>query len=536
MSDSAEATRITAVDAPSVRDAIAARWFALGVAAIAAAASAFFVVRLDAWPPHEDETLAMFVGRDSLGGAIHYVTHDRGGAPLHFLLAWTIAHLGFGLDGLRLMSALFAVGSLVVTAVLVARLTDRRTALVATALAAGTWLFLFQGLFGRMYSLFLLTTTLAALALLRAVENRRPRDWALWCLAILAAVATHPYGVLVLGGHGLFVLLAHRRALRQATVAFAVVLLAGTPFWLTDLVLAGRFDVGVGGGGQQLGSPRSIALYLWWLAGDLAAGWSWVLVPVLLVAALGLLTMRREALAFTFATVAAPIAAFFAAHLGSTASPQTRHLIFVLPFFAMAVASGLLRLGRRTPVLVAVALVALLTAEGAWTKQRTPALVTGESSARVAARHAASAWLAGTSRADDVLFGYEPVFLGAWERNHRFPATVVPRADPVLALRTLRDATSLGRGVFVIDAGDPNNVHPVKAIAPIAPDPAAAFEARAFGPYLVIRTREPTQTPAAFLSYAQLVERMSYKLGIGHAGVNLDTIKRAQLRLAAAPF
>ena len=536
MTESAEATTVAAVANPALRDAIARHWFGLGLTAVALAATAFFLLRLSAWPPHEDETLALFVGRDSFGGVIHHVTHERGGAPLHFLIAWGVAHLGLGLGTLRLVSAAFAVGSLLATGALVARLADRRTALLATTLAACTWLFLFQGLFGRMYSLFLFTSTLAALALLRAIERRRVRDWALWVLAILATIASHPYGVLVLGAQGLFVLLAHRNALRAAVLAFGAVLVAGIPFWLTDLVLAGRFDVSVGSGGAQLGAPRTVGLYLWWTAGDLAAGWGPVLVPVLLVAALGLVTMRREALAFTVATVVVPVAAFLGAHLGSTASPQTRHLIFSLPFFAMAVATGVLRLGRRAPLIAAVAVVLLLGAEGAWTKHRTPALVTGEPHARVVARHEASAWLAATSRPDDVLFGYEPIYLGAWERNSGFPRTVIPRADPVLALRTLRHTQHLGRGVFVLDGSDPSNIAPTASIQAMSPSPEAAFEVRAFGPFLVVRTREPTNSPALFLALAQQVERMSYKMGIAHAGVNLDTIKRAQLRLASGPF
>ena len=87
----------------------------------------------------------------------------------------------------------------------------------------------------------------------------------------------------------------------------------------------------------------------WWVAGDLAAGWNWVLLPVLAVAVVGLFSLRRETVAFAAAIAIAPVAAFLGAHLGSTASPQTRHLIFVLPFFAMTVAAGLLRLGRRRP-------------------------------------------------------------------------------------------------------------------------------------------------------------------------------------------
>jgi hypothetical protein len=539
MTDSAEATTssgLASVSAPSLRAALAARWFPLGVGGIALAAAVFFLVRLNTWPAHEDETLALFTGRDSFGGVIRHVTHDRGGAPLHFLVAWAVAHLGFGLEGLRAVSATCAVASLVVTAWLVARLADRLTALVATALASTTWLFLFHGVFGRMYSMFLLTSGLAALALLRALERRRARDWALWVLAVLLTVATHPYGVLVLGAHGLFVLLAHRSEVRRAVVAFAAVLVLGIPFWLTDLVLAGRFDVTVGGGGAQLGSPRTVGWYLWWVAGDLAAGWNWVLLPVLAAAALGLLVLRREASAFCAAIVITPVVAFLGAHLGSSASPQTRHLIFALPFFTMCVAAGIVAVGRRAPVVAIAAIAALLVAEGAWTKDRTPGLVKGESHARVEARREAAAWLAATSKPDDILFAYEPLYLAAWERNRNFPTVVIPRADDALALRTLRRIPSLGRAVFVIDGGDPNNIAPVRHIERKIPNPESAFESRAFGPYLVIRTTVRTENPALYLAYAQQVQRLSYGMGIAHAGINITTVKRAQIRLARGSF
>ncbi|MDQ3875283.1 MAG: hypothetical protein M3322_07035, partial [Actinomycetota bacterium] len=68
------------------------RTFALGVAGCAIAVGAFLLVQLTAWPPHEDETLALFVGRESLHGTLETVLGERGGAPLHFLLAWVVAH------------------------------------------------------------------------------------------------------------------------------------------------------------------------------------------------------------------------------------------------------------------------------------------------------------------------------------------------------------------------------------------------------------------------------------------------------------
>ena len=58
--------------------------------------AAFLVARLTAWPPHEDETLALFVGRKPLHEMLATVMNQRGGAPLHFLFAWAIAHTGAG--------------------------------------------------------------------------------------------------------------------------------------------------------------------------------------------------------------------------------------------------------------------------------------------------------------------------------------------------------------------------------------------------------------------------------------------------------
>src|ERR1700693_3342528 len=67
---------------------VAERRFPLGVTACALALGGFLLARLTAWPPHEDEALALFVGRDSLGELWGTVTGDRGGAPVDFLVAW----------------------------------------------------------------------------------------------------------------------------------------------------------------------------------------------------------------------------------------------------------------------------------------------------------------------------------------------------------------------------------------------------------------------------------------------------------------
>jgi len=505
--------------AATLRLVLAEHWFPLGIACCCLAVGAFFLAQLHAWPPHEDETLALFVGRDSLGGLLHTVHAERGGAPLHFLVAWTVVQLGGGLTALRLASAVCAVAGLPVLAALSARLAGRRVALAATAVAGASWLLLFHGVYGRMYSAFLLTSALSYLALLRAVERDSGRRWALWGAATLAAIATHPYGALVLGSQAAFVLARART--RNAWVALGAVTLAGLPFWLTYRVLAERLDVG---GGQRV----RLLGYLQDAAGDSSSGFLPVLALLLAVAALGWWRLRPDARVLTASIVVVPAVALGLAHLGHSASPESRHLIFALPFFSTALAAGLFRLFRARAVLVA-ALALVLTAEVAWAWHRTPALFEGESAARIEARAAASGWLARTARPDDVLFGYDPVFLGAWERDRDFPETVVPRADAKLAVSALRSPRSLGRGVWVLDAGDSNNRPPRATIPYRLPSPA--FEGRVFGPYLVLRTLTPTRTPSRYLSLAESAMRLGTELGIVDDDGNLHTILLAERRL-----
>jgi hypothetical protein len=504
-----------------------------GVGGLTAAVAIFFLTRLTAWPPHEDETLALFVGRKSLGGLFKTVQTERGGAPLHFLFAWIVAHLGGGLVGLRLFSALFAVASVPVVALLARRIAGDLPALVATAIVAGSWMLLFHGIYGRMYSLFLLTSALSYLACLSAVDRRGARRWALWALAVLLTVATHPYGALVLASQVVYVLARART--REAFLAIGSVAFLGTPFWYSDLVLAGRFDVGVGSGGKKLDGPSAVLDYLFRVAGDFTTGYTPAIVVVLIVATVGarvLLRVNRNGALLTACVIGVPMAAFLLARFGESTSPESRHLIFVLPFFAVLVALGLIRLTRRSAPLLVAALVLLVATEVAWGWDKTAPLYKGEPAARVTARKEASDWLASRARKDDVLFGYEPLYLGAWERDRAgFSSTVIPRADAKLALDSLRDAPSLGHGIWVFDASDTNNFTQKLTIPLRYPNPSEDFEARVFGPFLVLRSKEPTRTPKEFLIETRQAQLLGRSLGAGDADVNLLTADRALARL-----
>jgi len=516
--------------------------YRLGVAGITGALAAFLLLQAIHWPPHEDETLVFFVSRQPLHDLFSTVFEQRGGAPLHFLLAKAMVAVWPGLLGLRLISVVFAVASVPVMAALVSRLTDRKTALVATAIAAASWMMVYHGIYARMYSLFLFTSALSFLLLLRAAGGRDPWRWTAWGLATLAAIATQPYGAFVLAVGAAFVLARRRRhvfPLRPALISVAAVTLLAFPLWLVYRVLASRFGVGVtGDSGSKLGSPIDVLAYLVRVAGDFTAGWALSVGLVIGVAAVGLVTLVRTRPAAAFlagAVFLIPTVAFLLTRSGSSVSLESRHLIFALPFFATLVAAGLLRLaslaGARAPAALGLGLGVLLAAEIAWGWDRTPWMYAGEPAARKVARAEAAAWLATTSRKDDVLFGYEPLYLDAWEKGAPFGDIFVPRADPKLALEKLDKAPKpLGRGVWVIDASDQLNVSKQRlTVSGRAPGPQ--FEARAFGPFLVVRTKEPVQTEETFLRDTAVVEFNAKALGIGDAALNLQTAVNALARL-----
>jgi putative effector of murein hydrolase LrgA (UPF0299 family) len=390
-----------------------------------------------------------------------------------------------------------------------------------------------------MYSLFLFTSLLSFLALLEVTERGGRLRWAGWVAATLLCISAHPYGALVLAAQVVYVAVARTR-LREAAASIAVVLVLGIPFWRTDLVLAGRFEIGVGGGGGRLGSPLDVLSYLERTFGDFTAGYRLAVAAVLGLAALGAYSLARarpRSALLVGAVVLTPAVLLALARFGSAAAPESRHLIFVMPFFlvlvAMGVVSGAGHLGRAGTPAVVVAICGLVTLQVAWGWSRTAELYRGEPAERVVARGAAAEWLSQTSRRDDVLFGYDPLFLEAWRAGGELSRSVVPRADPRLALRALQAAEPLGRGVWVFDASDTGN--PVRRLEMPnrPPTPRKAYETRTFGPFMVVRTTVPTGDARSYLKLARQAQLAGKALSIADADINLLTIVEASGRLAA---
>jgi hypothetical protein len=184
-----------------------------------------------------------------------------------------------------------------------------------------------------------------------------------------------------------------------------------------------------------------------------------------------------------------------------------------------------------TAIVAAAAVAVLIVGEARWAERKTPPLFDGDPPGEALARDRATAWLVAGARPDDVLLGYEPVYLRAWERDRSFSRHALPRADPELLAQALKDVPApLGRGVWVFDASDTTNVWERQMIRFALPEPATAFEGRAYGPYLVIRSRKPLRTRQRFLDVSEEVMRLGRTLQIGDADVNLHSLLVAESR------
>lgn len=162
---------------------LGSRAYAAGVGTCTALVAIFLGSQLMASPPHEDETLALFVCRHDLVGMPGIVLGQGVGAPLHVVLAWLVAHLGGGF-------------------------VER--------------------------------------ALVDATADGGRRRWLIWGVLTLLAVAAHPYGGIVLASQATYAAVHGRRRWQEVGAAFAAVAVLAIPCWRTYLVLAGPGLGGVG--------------------------------------------------------------------------------------------------------------------------------------------------------------------------------------------------------------------------------------------------------------------------------------------------
>jgi hypothetical protein len=386
-----------------------------------AALMAFLFVRLlpdvADKPLHEDEAVAGLISARPLGDLLHTVVLDRGGAPLHFVLAHLALSIHSSPEALRWLSVVFALATVPLCYDLARRVAGLLAALTAASLAATSQLLVVYGTFGRMYSLFACASTLSADLFVRALDRPTRRTFLAATAAALVPLAVHPFGIFPFAAEAVVAVWLWRgRDLRAAVPIVAVGLLA-VPLLLADLRLSDRYAPEAG---LQLDSGTSAADATLRALGGAAGGHGALLGVFTALAGLGAFTLsRRRAsfVAFACLVLAVPPAALGAASATDSVSDRLgpRHLIFMLPVWIVLVAAGAAKLARLLPAraqiapLVLVAVAALL-APSAVAEPRT--IPTGEPNAVAAP----AAWLSEEVAPGDVLFPYSPVFLAALPR------------------------------------------------------------------------------------------------------------------------
>ena len=415
--------------------------------------------------------------------------YDRGGAPLHFLLASVALRIDPSPAALRWLSVVFALAALPLCYDLGRRLGGATAGAVSAMAAASSQLLGIYGSFGRMYALLVFAAALAIDLFVRALHTRTRSA----CLAAAAAAwllpAVHPFGAVLLVAEAVVAAAVWRgQQLRRA----GPVLLAGlavVPFLIVDVRLAGRFSAGAAGGASIVSPRRAIAVLMRSLGG-FAGGREPVLLLFLALALAGAAVLwRREERAFVVLTVVALLA--LPAVLVVARSSQgfsdhfsSRQLIFALPLWTALIGTGFAwatqALAPGWRILLGVALVAVaLLAPSAVADPRS--LHSGTADALAAP----SAWLDAEIAPGAVLFPSSPVFLAALPAARR--ARALSREQPVLVLRAMRRATLPVPAAFVAVPLDGVRLRRVTLRLALGP----GYRIRVFPSWLVVEARGP---------------------------------------------
>ena len=470
---------------------MSARLFAVGgIAAGIGILLARIVPDVHGKPLFEDEAVSGLVAARPLPEIVVTVLWERGGAPLHFLLA----HAAFAVDGdpatLRWLSVVFAAATVPVAYDLGRRLGGPVAGASAAVLTGCSGILAVYGSFGRMYALMAFAGALAADLFARALDVRTARASAWAAAGAWLLVAVHPYGGLVAAveaGVGLW--LWRGRPLRAA-LPVALISLAAIPFVIGDLRLASRFEVSGDQEGRLATRGEAWDLLVSALRGFAGGGGLlFALFVALALVGAALLVRRNGAfVVFALVSIGLPVALIALVPTGRAPDLSPRHLIYGLAVWTalvgVAVERGSRALGTPGQALAVggVAVVAALSTGGVVDPREvtyTAALGGEEAVAEPAA------WLARTVSADDALYPYSSVFLAALPEVGK--ATGLPRAQPQSLLAAVdRLDYPVGSVIVAVPTG-------TAQVAPVT-------GGRRFDRWLLIRRRGPFDQPVEVLA------------------------------------
>ncbi|GAC1323492.1 MAG: hypothetical protein NVSMB25_19840 [Thermoleophilaceae bacterium] len=220
-----------------MRSSVAVSRTAALLGALIVLAAALRLWRIDHQSFWLDEAFtAGLVGR-GFGPMLATIPASESTPPLYYVLAWLWTHIfGRGEAGLRSLSALFGTLTVPVAFLAARELFNRRAALLAAALVAVNPYFVWYSQEARAYALLVLLAAASLVLLGRLLGRPSGRDWLLWGVVAVSALATHYFAVFLLAPEAVWIL--HRHRTRAAVLAVAAPLLAAVA--LTPLALEQR--------------------------------------------------------------------------------------------------------------------------------------------------------------------------------------------------------------------------------------------------------------------------------------------------------
>lgn len=358
-----------------------ARWPPL-VALAATLAYAVVVIGfgLDFRPLHNDEGVTLGVAsRSSALDVLRVAVEHRHGPPLHYLLVHAALTWRYDILGLRLPSALLGIVAVAVSYGFGRELVGRAGGAVVAIVTASSPVMIHLGQFARGYTAMIAAAYASAWLMLVLVRTGRARWVVPYALAALMLVSAHPFGLFALLSE--LVLMAGFAAVRLrhglggqrrlAAALAAAILLGGLALVLLRHLYAplqNKYGVGSGSPVIKLASNR-----FWERLGDAASGSPHLGFGIALGVAtlLGLAALaigNRRAAVFAAVWLVLPIILLSELTASSRDFAPDRHLSFLLPGYAIALAGFVLelrrRLGARFGAWIAAAAVAALLASG----------------------------------------------------------------------------------------------------------------------------------------------------------------------------
>jgi uncharacterized membrane protein len=334
---------------------------------------------LDFRPLQNDEGVTLAVAlHNSASEVLHIAVDVRHGPPLHYLLVHASLQWHNDILGLRFPSAVLGITAVALSYGLGRELIGRSGGAIVSVVVASSPITVHLGQFARGYTA-MMTAAFASLWLLLILVRTRHLRWvAPYALFALMLVASHPFGLFALASEmvllvvlGLGPNLRHPRQWRAEWRSYAAVGTAAI-LGLVAMVLLrhvyaplqNKYGVGHGTPVVDLASSEFWARLSHHVAGSNRPAPAIALGLAALAGVVALCFTNRRAAIVVGVWIGLPILLLALYTASSPDFAPERHLSFLMPGYAVAVAAFVVQLGRQLPSklrpIAALVLVGLL--------------------------------------------------------------------------------------------------------------------------------------------------------------------------------